>query len=261
MKDKSDDTPWGCIGAVLAAIIMSFTTLLVAVPDFAAFVGFENSRSIPERSRNVEPTYTPDTIFWPTLEVPPVLSPQATQEIGSFQSVPSVLVINRLFLPTAIYIDNEYEGRVEANSQTRFYLRAMPVRLRFETIRQTDNMGRPWGDIVAGTFTQVMDNSTVEITNVVDDHFYFYPILNNNTSRRCDIVIDDAVQGRQRNIGVLEPGAQRIVAGYYRWYYDSNVTLHCNQQYSYWGIREGHGTTINPSVQVKTGRLELIIRE
>src|ERR1700752_603780 len=224
---KEDKTPWSCIGAVLAAIILGLVTLIVSSPTLIPFLQ----------------------------------GPTATPLPTSLPEPPKFIIQNFLVLPAKIYIDDEYQGQIASSITKTFLLRSVPAKVRFEMIPALDSNNQPWGESIEGVFFQVDNGSTLSITNVVGDNFYFYPLLSNYTNQNCEISINDGLYS-ERRIGTLTAGQQNVAAGYYKLFSNSNVTLYCGEVTYHWGERSGQITTdLQDMVIPNSGVLQLQISQ
>lgn len=169
---------------------------------------------------------------------------------------PHISIQNRLVCPVKIYINSKYVNTVAEGGIAVFVIESFPARVTFETVNFV-----PDADYMSGVFENVHDGQNLVITNVIGDEFYFFIRINNNSSRECEIVIDDGYVTEKRP-GILRPYAQNVSMGYYRLFSNSNVTLYCNDQEYFWGIRPNQiqpPGSITEIVQPESGLLELML--
>lgn len=229
-NNASEQTPWGCIGAVLAAIILAAATIVVALPILVPFFS--------------EPTATPSTKV--ALEEPE-----------------EVTLHNQLYRPVSIYIDSIYQGWIEARSSERFLLFQVPATIEFRVDRREDDeSGKPYGVAFNAFFYQVMgDNQNLYIDNQVGEEVYFYPVINNQTDQNCDIVINEGTAWEDK-IGYAPAHSQGIVSGYFELKPKSSVVLYCGSERArwYWGSPPDSETTaLSKYVDESSGYVELTI--
>lgn len=74
----------------------------------------------------------------------------------------------------------------------------------------------------------------------VGDQRFFYLILYNDSETNCNLIVNDGLESEQK-VGIIRAGQQNVHAGYYRLFSNSNVSLHCDNTITYWGIRDGEG--------------------
>ncbi len=149
---------------------------------------------------------------------------------------PRITVMNHLALKVDVYIAGEYRGQVQANSSRKFALFSAdkPVEVSWQVIRQKNTEGNPIGDIMNGSFKSVANGQDVPITNITTKgEFFFFPVLSNQTKYSCKIYVNYS-KASEKYVGVLNPGAKNVYAGYYKWIDASNVTLICKDNTLYW---------------------------
>ncbi|MBP6016120.1 MAG: hypothetical protein KA586_05315 [Candidatus Promineofilum sp.] len=222
LQSKSEDnTPWGCIGTVLAALIIGGITI---------WLQLRTEAPVPTPSPTFFPT--PSSTFFPT----PVPTIQDQN-----QDLASVTIINTLQHDVKIYVGEEYDGEINALSTEVVRLDKEPVDIKFIAEKETLSDGTPIGDDMSGTFYRVFEGERLRIDYVIDDKYYFYPILNNYSDMDCTVIVNDGHKG-EKNAGIIRAGRSNVHIGYYRWYRDSNVTFYCGEQHWWWGKRNGEGS-------------------
>jgi hypothetical protein len=139
-------------------------------------------------------------------------------------------------LSVNIQIDGVERGGVESGQTTQFSIDRYPAYVHFSVEKQTSADGNPIGDEMTGHWDSVEKETHLDITNVIGDSFFFYPLIHNNTDLNCQIHVNDGYSSE------IIPGwvnsKSTAAAGYYRYYSDSNVTLYCwgDDRFVYWGI-------------------------
>jgi hypothetical protein len=159
---------------------------------------------------------------------------------------PYISITNQLVQPVNIKLNDIYFGTISAQASGSFSSTIYPVRVSFEVVRQTDPNGNPIGDYMAGSWEAVYQSQNLTINNIIGSQYFFYLILNNNTNMECLISVNDGYIS-QTSPGYLTPYTQQVWAGYYNFFGNTNVSLHCNNDYIYfWGLRpnEENGTSI-----------------
>jgi hypothetical protein len=186
----------------------------------------------------------------PALTQPPAPTPFPTP------ARPRITIKNKLMLPVGIFINDIYQGELDATSDDSFVLVGMiPATIRFSLSRKKNERGEFVGEEIAGSFYRVEEDQTLTIDNRVADNFYFFPKLTNNTGSNCEVYINDGPAAK--HIGTLSAHQQNCIAGYFHWWPDSNVTLNCNGQLWWWGVRNGQGDSFSKLVKPESGLLEL----
>jgi hypothetical protein len=171
---------------------------------------------------------------------------------------PHISIENRLVLPVKIYINDTYANTIAEGETATFLITSSPSKVQFDVV----NFGKSW-DYMSGIFEKVYDGQVIAITNVIGGEFYFFVRISNNSSRECEIIIDNGYVTEKRP-GVLKPFAQNVSMGYYHLYSNSNVTLNCNDGQSFfWGIQPGQTQpppqSITYIVQPESGLLEITL--
>ena len=165
---------------------------------------------------------------------------------------PKITIKNELATPVRIYAhENEkYLGQIGAFGKRTFRFTSknvLPVIITWKSVGQEAQNGTPIGDVVQGN--ELVDNyRTLRITNTSGDHFYFMPVLTNETDMTCKIYVNDNWQN-ERYGGLLLPHRKNVNAGYYLWVGNSNVTLYCEDGPHWWGNRDGKE---GPSLKIES---------
>lgn len=210
---------------------------------------------IPTPTMTLTPILTLTLTPIPTL----TLTPTPSLTLASPSSPFRVTIENNLLYVAEIYINGQPQGKLPAETSEEFLFTAIPATVRFELVRPTYGNGYPWGEEVTGEYYQVKDGDTVMIEYHTDDAFYFYPRISNNTDSTCEISINDGHPSEKRP-GAIYPGMQGVAMGYYTLYSNSNVTLYCEDNTYWWGVRGNKGNTPLPQfVQSPSGLLELAL--
>lgn len=211
MSKNNEGFPWGCVGTVLAAVIVGTATLIVALPSFAPLI---HSRAV---------------------------------------------VQNQLFMPVRVYVNNKYQGVLNAQSSDSFILDAVPAFVNIELIRDTKDSGGYWGETVEAEFARVENGDQLLITNMVGKDQYFYPVLYNNRDEDCSIYINQGTSNEQF-LGTLKAHKQGVSMGYYPLLMETNLSLNCNSGNYWWGINsELGGDPLYLIVEPQSGRTLLTL--
>lgn len=173
-----------------------------------------------------------------------------------------ITIVNHLFLPVDIYFDNEFQTQIGATETRLLPGVSFPIEVEFNVVRRIREEDEfMFGDEMSGKWPRIDRNTILEIDNVIAESTFFYPQLSNNTDWDCDIIIDHGYE-REKRIGTLEANAQGIVAGYYRYYPDSNVLLDCDELGGrYWGVHPEYGGDKTFFIQEKTGFVEFVLNQ
>lgn len=168
-----------------------------------------------------------------------------------------ITVTNQLLLPIRVYLDEVDRGQIDDMTTKTYLLDSFPVKLRWELVRTSNANGEPWGEMMGATYSPFNEGTTIEVTNIIADTFYFFPLLSNDTDQACEISINDGYSN-ERRLGYLPAHTRNVTAGYYTWLYNSNVTLYCPDNTYWWGIRPGSpDKSLNDFVEPKSGRIAL----
>lgn len=228
-NEKSDQTPYGCIGAVVAALIAAAALIFVSLPDLTAF--FQ------------QPTATP------------MLASRSSDLL-------SATVHNYLYRPIEVYVNGSYRGQVAEQSNEPFYFQGEPAQINFAVVRMlNDQTGRAYGLEISGTFFQVLDGQDLYVDNTVGDHNYFYPVVSNRTDDSCEIVINEGTF-MEDHIGYAPAHMDNIISGYYELTFSSTVVLYCGDERvkSYWGrMPNTSGDPLNNIVDPTSGYVALVL--
>ncbi len=183
---------------------------------------------------------------------------QAFSQSGQ-QPQNSITIANSLLRPVQISFNSTYQGNIQAGQTLSWSIPYSPIEVSFRVIPIYTTGGRPFGDEMGGVFRSVTYGANLRINNVIGSDHYFYPQFTNNTNFDCDISINNGYVNENRP-GTLEAHTQNIVAGYFRFFNNTNVTLFCNNgQIYYWGSQPGKPVTPISYVQPDTGFLTLIL--
>lgn len=160
----------------------------------------------------------------------------ATSNVSEDSLYPNFTIVNRLALAVDVIIDDVHKGVVKSHSAEKFIIDNYPVDVKWVTIKQRTSVGSRIGEEMQGVFIGVGPREVVTITNLVNGHFFFYPILSNHTTIDCEPVINRGMEVGEIRPGVLiEAGQENIGLGYYTLYSNSNVTLICGDISYRWG--------------------------
>jgi hypothetical protein len=78
---------------------------------------------------------------------------------------------------------------------------------------------------------------TITVDNQIGQSTYFHPI-SSTLDQHCRISINDATRN-EAPAGYINAHSEKVTPGYFLWRDDSNVTLYCNNQPMWYGIRRG----------------------
>jgi serine/threonine protein kinase len=170
--------------------------------------------------------------------------------ILQFLPSPHVEIKNHLARSVFIFLDDQYQGSVNADSTKKFNWDEFPVELRYEVVNPQLS-GRTIGDDLEFGFNQVKRNQRIEIDSIIGNgnERCFYPIVQNDTDKICSIVINEFLPSENNPQATTKPNA-RVFFGYYHLFKNSNVTLYCSDGTSYWwGERLGKPNSETPLYQ------------
>lgn len=222
---------WGCLGAVLAAIITGVFSLIIA-----GKLPFPNSSPLP------------------TITTTPVSTIIVVQQPTSY-----IVIENKLFLPAKIWIDGVYRGDVDSSGTGEFSITSYPVKVDFEVHKQNRDDGLTIGNDFRGMWSNIGKEERLTIRNIVGEQYYFAPSVHNKLPVDCDIYVN-AGYPTEFYVGMVRSGNDAF-AGYYYWYSDSNVTLYCGNERKvyFWGIHPSYTETTLLNVAADSGVLELTV--
>jgi serine/threonine protein kinase len=153
---------------------------------------------------------------------------------------PFVEINNHLARSVFIFINDQYQGRVDPYSSEKFNWDKFPMEVRYKVINPQIS-GRTIGDDLEFVFKDVKRYQMVEIDSIMGNgsERYFNPIVQNDTDKTCSIVINEFYPSENRPKAVARPYA-RVFFGYYKLLENSNVTLYCTDgTFYWWGERLG----------------------
>lgn len=233
--------------AAIATIIGTLIAAIALIPSFGQWMyplakqeitvaPFPTER--PTATRTPIPTSTPVHLY-------PPYSMSDENYLTSTPDRPFAIINNKLELPIKVYVDDIYKGIAEPLSWKTLLLDSYPVNVKWEVDRRKLNEETVMGDEMSGIFHNVETGVFLQVSNVVGNVPYFYPILSNDTDTDCTISINDGTIAEQRP-GVLLAHTSNVVSGYFILYSNANVTLYCNGQPRWWGIRPNQAETPMP---------------
>lgn len=159
-----------------------------------------------------------------------------------FTDRPAIVIENNLIQPVRIDIDGDDRGVIAEYSSKTYLLDRYPVRVRWETVKQTTTEGTPIGDDMSASWSSVNPGAKLTIDNMIgDDRYFFYVVLANETDRDCKVSINDGWEYENRPYAIIASNEEDVGFGYYRLFTNSNVTLYCDAndpgEYWFWGLR------------------------
>jgi hypothetical protein len=178
---------------------------------------------------------------------------------GRFRPAPKITVANRLLLPIAVYVDNNYKGTVEANGEDSYIINGNAAKVDVEVVRDKYDNGVAFGEEMRGTVPEVEPGQVVVITNNFNNQVYYYAEITTNIPVQCAASFNVQEVSNQQGVVVVYPFAVRQGVGYFRLTPDSNIVLSCGEQ-SYWfGIVPNlHGRRLDTFVEPDTGRIPVM---
>ena len=181
---------WGCLGAVLAALITGFFSLMIA---------------------GKLPGNPP---ILPTITITPAPTVIVIQQPASY-----IMIENTLRRPAKIWIDGVYRGEVDSSDTVEFSINTYPAKVDFEVLKQIRDDGVSLGNDFSGVWNNIGKEERLTIRNIVGEQFYFAPSIHNKLSVDCDIYVN-AGYSTELFVGMVRAGNDAF-AGYYYWYPDS----------------------------------------
>ena len=246
MEQESNTTKKISMIAAIATIIATCVAIIALVPAFGQWLyPFKKQDDItvfqterPTATKTSVPTGTPVPIY-------PPYSMVGNDYLTPTPDTPYAIINNKLELPIKVYVDDIYKGIVEPLSAKTLLLDSYPVNVKWEVDRRKHDGGTSIGDEMSGIFHRVDSGVLLEVSNVVGNISYFYPILSNETDTDCSISINDGYVSEQIP-GILLAHKSNVVSGYFILYSNSNITLYCGGQIWWWGIRPSQLETPMP---------------
>ena len=170
---------------------------------------------------------------------------------------PTITINNHLALPIVVMINDSsaYEYRVEANSQKTVTLLSesdFPAKLHWSVIRNKNGAGEAMGDALSGDYSKIDKERELDIVNTIGADTFFYPTIHNNSNMECLIYINDGLT-TQYFIGMSNPGKVANITGYFKYAKNSNVTLYCNNEPYWHGVRNGVSSAENLPIEKQNG--------
>jgi len=164
---------------------------------------------------------------------------------------------NFLSLPINVAVNGKNVCTVGVDHEKEIPLVSIPATVEYEVIRLGSGDIK-WGLKVSASWENCVRNrATLEATNVIGTSHYFYPILTNKTNLAWEVVINEGYVS-EKTAGILLPNTAKVEFGYYGWYTNSNVSLHCGNRHRFWGIKGGQGNALK-SIAYRSGRLPLTL--
>jgi len=151
---------------------------------------------------------------------------------------PCYTFTNHLATRVKVWIEGVEKGTLEPGATKTFWGSSSPVKVRWESIPQTNLSGKSIGIPMSAEAPNISNGSKYEIINKIGNELFFAPVLTNNTDAPCEVSIDDGYAGEERP-GILNPGAQNVFVGYHQLYQNSNVKLYCKDKVYFWGLPVG----------------------
>lgn len=179
------------------------------------------------------------------------------------QSTPHITIENKLVRPVNIYFNGYYQAQINSRQTMKLSVSDFPIQVDFDVVNATTSNGTSIGDQMSGYYSSIEHSTTLTISHIIGDSFFFSPRLNNNTGWDCEISVNDGYTTEARP-GILKAYTQNVVIGYYILYSDSNVTLYCdNGTTHWWGINpnliSNNGPETKLSVESESGLITLTL--
>jgi hypothetical protein len=178
-------------------------------------------------------------------------APSLSASVSPFSEIgilDTITVTNQLVLPVEIKVNGVYYASLAANSYFNLTPENQETTIEFELIRQNNiNTGEIIGDEIRGVFYNVVVGSNVYINNYVDEQWYFYPIISNNNSIDCNIIINEGLADQRLLPFIISQNSQHVELGYYKFYKNSNVFLGCGNTTTRFLIHPDYGNMDNYS--------------
>jgi len=192
----------------------------------------------------------------PTSALPTFTSVPENMPTGT-PNYPYVIINNPLILPVKIYADNIYKGQVDSSSTKTLMVDGFPIEIKWEVVKMSN--GQDFiGDDMQG-IVKATNGETVAVQSTIGEIHYFCPIMSNYTNQDCRVVINEGLESIQQEPGTIKAYTQNVVLGYYFLASNSNVTIYCGDQKSYWGsLPNGQGDSILKIVNPDTGVTNLL---
>lgn len=220
-------------------IVGLFVTIIGGI--FVAWTIQEGGRFQQSNPTSIAPIFT--------------LTPEIT--LTETPNYPYIIIKNDLLLPVKIYADDIYKGQVASSSTKTLMIEGFPTQLSWE-VEKISNGKNLIGDDMEGSLI-VSNGEAVVIQSTVGKSHYFFPILNNYSNQDCRVVINEGLGSIQQDPGYIKAYAQNVVFGYYFLASNSNITLYCGNQKSYWGsLPNGQGDSITKIIDPITGATPLL---
>lgn len=207
---KTTTIPWGCLGAVISAVIMGIVTIFITVK--------------------------PSSIL------------------------PSASFENKLRVPIQIYVNGTYDTEISSGYSKKIILESVPAKISIQSVNLKNSSGEPIGDSIRGSYNRVFGGENFIIRNETSDQLFFFPVLSNATNTDCKIIINEGLPS-EKSPGILLARTSNIILGYYKWFSDSNIALHCEDAVFYWGMYYGAGESISKFTDHLTGELHLTLTQ
>jgi hypothetical protein len=269
MRDFLSQPIWGGIQGLCAVIALAIT--IVQLINQANHHNATTQRTGVQYIRPMSLLMTP--LFWGSVAgIFLLLTLRAiwpSTRIGAgYSSDPQVVtltpnpemitVINQLVLPIQFHAGIGNTQIISGEATLEIPVTGT-VDASYEVVKEHNTDGEPIGDDISETIVQVAAGQTITIDNIIGAQHYFFPIITNTFADDCTVVVNEGLPSENRPSALIAGGRVRVWMGYYRLSNNSNVTLHCNDHYSWIGVYpdQAAGGSIVPYIEPNSGWIEM----
>jgi len=192
---------------------------------------------LPTATNTLQPSATNIPLSTATNTQPPTISTPA----GPL----TFTVKNLLVLPVTISVNNIVQGTVAANSTQTFQMQADLSTVAWDVVKKTTSDGTPLGNDMGGIWSKVNDGDELDVDNIIDQQYYFYPIITNPGSVDCYVTINKGWENEVVTNAFVPAYTNNVGMGYYKLYNNSNVYLLCGKNYYWWGTLPDEGNPVS----------------
>lgn len=171
----------------------------------------------------------------------------------------TVNVDNFLNLPARITVGDAEVAEVPAGGSATVELQGHDS-LDWSVVQPIGPNSQSLGESMGATFTGLGAGSSVVVDNVIGNSFFFSPILTIKINVDCRVVMDEGLDDSNDSGLHFGPGTDHVPLGYYHFWTNSNVTVHCSNGTVYWwGPRASETNGVPLNVEAHSGGIDITI--